>query len=87
LVRRSIVSRQVDAMAHTVREYLRFEVLDERGGVIARQDTSWTVRWSTRQEMAYLLEICGFEPESEFSDFHRAPPACGREQIWIARAV
>ncbi|HEY7687700.1 MAG TPA: class I SAM-dependent methyltransferase [Dongiaceae bacterium] len=87
LVRRSIVSRQVDAMAQTVRENLRFEALDERGGVIARQDTSWTVRWSTRQEMAYLLEICGFEPESEFSDFHRAPPACGREQIWIARAV
>jgi len=87
LIRRTNMSRLTDPILQTVQENLRFETLDATGAVIASQDTSWTVRWSTRQEMAYLLELCGFEPVSEFSDFSGSPPAYGREQIWIARAV
>jgi len=37
--------------------------------------------------MAYLLELCGFEPVAQFSDFHGSPPEYGREQLWVARAV
>ena len=46
-----------------------------------------TLRWTHRQEMRYLFELTGFEVEAEYSDFHRSPPAYGREQIWLARAV
>lgn len=87
LIRRTITSRMIDPMLQTVLENLRFEVLGADGVVVASQDTSWTVRWNTRQEMGYLLELCGFEPVSEFSDFSGSPPAYGREQIWIARAI
>ena len=87
LIRRTITSRVVDPLLQTVLENLRFEALGPDGAIIASQDTSWTVRWSTRQETAYLLELCGFEPVSEFSDFSGSPPAYGREQIWIARAI
>ncbi len=75
LIRRTIMARVIDPMLQTVVENLRFEALDATGAVFASQDTSWTVRWSTRQEMAYLLELCGFEPVSEFSDFSGSPPA------------
>lgn len=87
LIRRTNMSRLTDPILQTVLENLRFEALDGTGAVIASQDTSWTVRWFTRPEMAYLLELCGFEPVSEFSDFLGSPPAYGREQIWIARAI
>jgi hypothetical protein len=35
--------------------------------------------------MRHLLVLAGFAFESEFSDFAGAPPAYGKEQIWIAR--
>ncbi len=86
-IRRSRVSIEVDPMRQTVRETLLFEAIDERGDVVATENTSWTLRWSLRQEIAYLLELTGFEVVGEFSDFSRSPPAYAREQLWIARAV
>jgi hypothetical protein len=37
--------------------------------------------------MRYLLELCGFEVEAEYSDYAGSPPAYGREQVYVARAV
>jgi hypothetical protein len=35
--------------------------------------------------MNYLLEITGFEVVALYSDFHRALPAYGKEQVWVVR--
>jgi len=42
---------------------------------------------ATRQEMRYLFELTGFEVIAEYSDFFRAPPAYGKDQLWIVRKV
>jgi SAM-dependent methyltransferase len=83
LVRRTVVARHNDPLRQTVQETLRFEVFDAAGHVLAREETSWTLRWSMRQEIAYLLELCGFEPVDLFSDFKGSPPDYSREQLWI----
>jgi SAM-dependent methyltransferase len=85
--RRTCLGRVTDPYAQTTGESLLIEELDAAGAVITRQETSWTLRWSQRQEMAYLLELCGFEVEALHSDFHGAPAAYGREQVWLARAA
>lgn len=86
-VRRTVVSRAIDPLHQVIRETLRFEYL--RGDAAAEEpyEVTWTLRWSTRQEIQYLLEMCGFEPVEQYSDFHASPPAYGREQLWVARAV
>ncbi|WP_292318759.1 class I SAM-dependent methyltransferase [Mesorhizobium sp.] len=87
LVRRAVVARHTDPFRQTVQETLRFEQFDPAGNVVAREETSWSLRWNMRQEIAYLLELCGFEAVDLFSDFKGSPPDYGREQLWIARAV
>ena len=69
-----------------VRETLRLEELDGAGQVVASEETSWALRWTPRQEMAYLFELCGFDVVAQFSDFRESPPACGREQVWVVSA-
>jgi SAM-dependent methyltransferase len=86
-IRRSLVSRHNDPMNQTIREVLLYESLDQTGAVVTSEETSWTLRWNMRQEIAYLLELCGFEAVEQFSDFAKSPPAYGREQLWVARAV
>jgi SAM-dependent methyltransferase len=86
-VRRAVVARHADPLLQIVEETLRFEEFDPAGRLIACEETSWALRWSTRQETAYLLELCGFAPVEQFSDFKRSPPDYGREQLWVARAA
>ena len=55
-------------------------------GTVAEQEAlGLSLRWTYRWEMRHLLVLAGFAFESEFSDFAGAPPAYGKEQIWIAR--
>jgi SAM-dependent methyltransferase len=84
-IRRTLVARQNDPMQQTIREVLLYEAFDQGGSLVASEETSWTLRWSIRQEMAYLLELCGFEIVELFSDFKRSPPSYAREQLWVAR--
>lgn len=83
--RRSCLGRMTDPFRQITGERLLIEELDGEGAVLARQETSWMLRWSMRQEMAYLLELTGFEVVAQYSDFARSPPAYGREQVWVAR--
>jgi SAM-dependent methyltransferase len=87
LVRRTVVARHNDPLKQTISETLRFEVIDPLGNIVEQEETFWTLRWSTRQETKYLLELCGFEAIEQYSDFKKTPPDYGREQLWIARAV
>ena len=85
--RRTCLARHTDPFRQTTGERMRVEELDAEGGVLGSHETSWSLRWSTRQEMAYLLELTGFEALSVYSDFQRSPAAYGGEQLWVARAV
>ncbi len=85
--RRTVVDRICDPVRQTVEERLLFEIFDEAGTVVEKHETRWALRWVLRQEMRYLFELCGFEIVDEFSDFSGAPPAYGKEQIWVARRV
>jgi hypothetical protein len=68
-----------------VTETIRFEVIGPAGAMVATEETSWALRWTYRQEMAYLLELTGFDVVAQYGDFHGAPLAYGGEQIWVAR--
>lgn len=85
--RRSCVARWTDPFRQSVGEQVRIEAIAADGRGTEVQETSWTLRWNTRQEMAWLLELCGFRVEALYSDFRRAAPSYGREQVWVARAV
>jgi hypothetical protein len=43
------------------------------------------LRWTYRWELRHMLELCGFVVEAEYSDFHGAPPAYGKELVVVAR--
>ena len=86
-IRRTIVARDNDPLRQLISERLRLEVLDDAGRVVATEETSWALRWTLRQEMTWLLELCGFAVVEQWSDFHGAAPAYGKEQVWVARAV
>jgi SAM-dependent methyltransferase len=82
---RRVLERINDPVRQLVTETFRIEELDESGITLVSEESSWTLRWSTRQEMRYLFELTGFEVIAEYSDFFRASPAYGKEQLWIVR--
>lgn len=78
---------QLDVVGQVLRESWRFTARDREGAITRQEEELLTMRWLYRWEMRYLLELCGFEIEAEYSDYFGAPPAYGREQIYIARAI
>jgi hypothetical protein len=86
-VRRRTLSRDSDPVRQTIAETFRLEVVSASGEVISESETSFTVRWACRQEMAYLFELSGFEVVEQYSDFDRAPPVYGKRQIWVVRRL
>jgi hypothetical protein len=85
LVRRRTIARRCDPLRQTIAETFRLEIASGSGEVLAESETSFAVRWACRQEMAYLIEVCGFVVVEQYSDFDRAPPAYGKRQIWVVR--
>jgi SAM-dependent methyltransferase len=81
-----VLTRINDPVSQTLRERWRFTERASSGTVVRREEELLDLRWSYRYEMRYLLELCGFTIESEFSDFRGSPPTYGREQIWVAAA-
>ena len=81
------VRRENDIVRQLFREVWRFTERDNRGLILRQEEEVLTMRWLYRWEMRYLLELCGFEVEAEYSDYAGAAPAYGREQIYVARAV
>jgi ubiquinone/menaquinone biosynthesis C-methylase UbiE len=81
------VRRDNDTVRQILREVWRFTERDDRGLILRQEEEVLTMRWIYRWEMRYLLELCGFEVEAEYSDYAGSPPAYGREQIYVARAI
>lgn len=86
-VRRTVVARSADPFRQRISERQRLEVIDADGAIIAAEEGEFSLRWTLRQEMAYLFELTGFEVVESHGDFKGSPPAYGREQIWIVRAA
>ena len=84
-VRVTAVERHTDPVAQRLRERWRFSELDPKGRVVREEFEELKLRWTYRHEMRHLLELGGFEPIAEYSDYAGSPPAYGREQIWVAR--
>ena len=86
-LRRRSIARKNDPLNQTFVETFRLERIDRSGRLIERDEATHHLRWATRQEMAYLFELCGFEVEAQHSDFDGSAPAYGKRQIWIVKAV
>ena len=84
---RRVVERINDPLRQVFTEYFQIEELDEQGRILDSEETSWSFRWATRQEMRYLFELTGFEIVAEYSDFFRSQPAYGAEQLWVVRKI
>ncbi len=78
-------SRQYDCERQVLVEDRIIEKIDEGGTVISRNYATLTLRYNSRFEMQHLLNLCGFEIEALYGDFHRGAFRYGGEQVWIAR--
>jgi ubiquinone/menaquinone biosynthesis C-methylase UbiE len=79
------VSTEYSIEHQTVDLLTFYEELDEEGRVIAKTYKPLTMRFTFRQEMQYLLELCGFSVEALYGDHQRGPFRPGGAQIWVAR--
>ena len=68
-----------------VKEDFVFEEIDANGTAIGRSYSSLTLHYVYRNEMEYLLELCGFKVEALYGDFRRGPFRHGGEQVWVAK--
>jgi hypothetical protein len=85
-VRRTTLGRINDPFAQTIREIMLIETFDPDGTLRTREETAFTLRWATCNEMACMLELAGLRVEACLGDFAGGPAGYRREQIWLARA-
>jgi len=67
------------------RDLWRYAETDLNGSLFEEATREMALRWTYRWELRHLLELCGFVVEAEYSDFHGALPAYGKELIVVAR--
>ena len=84
-VQTTVLERLNDPLRQVFEERWRFREITAAGEVVRQEEERLAMRWTYRYEMRNLLEICGFDVDSEASDFFGSPPAYGREQVWVAR--
>ena len=56
-----------------------------RGAQPRRAETAFCSTY--RHELRHLLELSGFEPIAEYSDYAESPPAYGGEIVVVARRM
>jgi hypothetical protein len=79
------IRRETDPVSQLLIERWRFAECALDGRVLREEFEELRLRWTYRQEFRNLLELSGFEPVAEYSDYAKSAPAYGREQIWVAR--
>ncbi len=84
-VRIRVVERRNDAVRQVFTETWEFTERAPDGAVLRDEREDLALRWTYRQEARWLFELSGFAVEAEYSDFRRAPPAYGAEQVWMLR--
>jgi SAM-dependent methyltransferase len=84
-VRVEVLERFNDVVRQQLSERWRFTERDASDAIVREEIELLELRWSYRYEMMHLFELTGFVVEEEFSDFLGAPPAYGKEQLWVLR--
>ena len=85
LVTVEIMDRNTDPMSQMIEEVWRLTETSPEGQTVRQEEALLAVRWTYRREMQYLLELTGFTVEAQYGDFKGAPPAYGKEQVWVAQ--
>ena len=80
-----ILRTERDYLNQIRRDLWRYAETDLNGALLEEATREMALRWTYRWELRYLLELCGFVVEAEYSDFHGAPPAYGKELVVVAR--
>lgn len=62
----------------------KFETLNEQGEKIAERIRPLKMRQTYKQEMLYLIELCGFEVMEIYGDYHKSTEETGK-YVWILR--
>ncbi len=76
--------RRNDPLTQTLEERWKWTERDASGSITRESEDVLRLRWTYRQEMAYLLELAGFHVRACYSDFSGSPPRYGAEQVWVA---
>lgn len=78
-------SASVDPMRQVITHRFLYEVFDESGLSIERRLSELPMRDSSRMEIQYLLEHCGFTIDGLYSTYDKRQYVPGWQQIWVAR--
>lgn len=62
----------------------KFVTLDENGSPIAQRIRPLKMRQTYKQEMLYLIELCGFEVVDVYGDYYKGPSTTGNF-VWLLR--
>lgn len=81
----TVVERVNDRIQQRASERWIFRETAADGVLVNEQEELLEIRWIFRYEMRHLFALAGFIVEEELSDYFGAPPAYGKEQIWVAR--
>ena len=65
----------------------KFETLDDSGNVVSERIRPLTMRQTYRQEMKWLIELCGFEVADLYSGykFRKADELTPSDLVWVLR--
>jgi SAM-dependent methyltransferase len=78
-----VTGRWPDSARQLVVEDWTATELDASGEVLRTDTERLTLRWSLRSEMQLLFELSDLKVVADYGDFRGAPPAYGREQVWV----
>jgi ubiquinone/menaquinone biosynthesis C-methylase UbiE len=81
----TVVERINDRVQQRATERWRFREEAPDGTLVTEEEELLEIRWIFRNEMRHLFSLAGFVVEEEMSDYLGAPPAYGKEQIWVVR--
>jgi SAM-dependent methyltransferase len=80
-----VAARNLEPEQQLLHEIWMTRELTPDGRILREESDMLTLRWSLRSELRHLFELTGFEVIGDYGDFHRGPPAYGREQVWVLR--
>ena len=64
----------------------KFETFDADGNKIAERIRPLKMRQTYKQELLYLIELCGFEVVTIYGDYHKSTEETGN-LIWILKKI
>jgi SAM-dependent methyltransferase len=80
----SVVSTDLARQVRIIRS--AYEVVDDRGAVLAKRFVEWPYRWTHRFEAEHLLERAGFVLEGVFGGYQREPfTSNSTSMVFLAR--